>query len=147
MNKHHGPLSNVEQHYHIQELIERQEKRTEDREYYRSKEKDREERDSLIKDSKFVQVMDFYCGACNEDFKGMGIRLVEQDWSNTAQNIAFYRSKCFKGHWSIRLITDKFWDAYWFRSKRVHNDRGKHHNALIQPHETGFNLLYGRKNK
>jgi hypothetical protein len=29
----------------------------------------------------------------------------------------------------------------------VARDRGTHHNDLIQPFETGYQLLFGRKNK
>lgn len=139
------PRPNVEQHYHIRELIEGQDKRAKDRSYHLDKQKERDERNQLIKDNKVKELVDFHCETCAEDFRGEAIKQVEVDWSNPMQNIAFYKSKCFKGHWCMRHITDRFRDAYWFKSKNVAKDRGKHHNDILQPFETGYNLLYGKK--
>lgn len=139
------PRPLVEEHYHIRELIERQEKRSSDRQYHKDKQKEREERDNLIKDSKMSVITDFWCDECKEDFKSVAVRQIETDWSNSEQMIAFYKTKCFKGHWCIRLITDKFNDAYWSKSKKVALDRGKHFADTIQPFETGYNMLYGKK--
>lgn len=140
----HEPKPLIEHHYHIQDLIDMQEKRTQDRIYHREKEKEREDRESTLADSKPVQVTDFWCSVCKEDFKSVSQRQIEDDWSKDGQRIAFYKTKCFHGHWCIRLITDKFADGYWTRSRRVAQDRGKHHNDTIQPFEEGFNLLYGK---
>lgn len=145
-NHKYGPVPHTETHYHIQELIDRQEKRAADRILYRDKEKTSEERDSLIKDAKVVTLTDFFCTQCEKDFKGIAALQVEGDWSNLEQRIAFYRTKCFKGHWCMRLVTDRHRDSYWTRSKAVHRDRGRHFADTIQPHESGFQLLYGRKN-
>ncbi len=141
------PRPEIENHYHIRMLIEGQEKRSDDRNYHRNKEKERDERDDLIKDSKLVCLTDFYCDKCREDFKGQSIRQVEQDWSCPTQRIAFYKSKCKKGHWVIRLITDRHRDGFFIKSKLMALDRGMHYADTIQPWETNFNLLYGRKNK
>lgn len=137
-----GPKPLIEEHYHIQELIDRQEKRTDDRNSYREKEKEKEERNDLIKDAKPIIFTDFWCEKCKEDFKSMAIKEVEIDWSNPLQCIAFYRAKCTKGHWCMRLITDRHKDAFWTKSRLMALDRGNHFADTIQPHETGFNLLY-----
>lgn len=144
-NYNHIPRPEIEQHYHIRELIEGQEKRTADRVFYQNREKDRAERDNLIKDSKWMVVTDFYCSHCRRDFKAMAVKQVEVDWSNSTQNIAFYKTKCDEGHWCIRLITDRHIDGFWTRSKLVSLDRGNHFADTVQPHETNFNLLYGKK--
>ncbi len=137
----------TEEHFHIQELIKAQSKRTEDRNDSRNKLKESEERNDLIKDSKTVTLTDFWCTDCQKDFKGQAVKQVEIDWSNTKQSIAFYKTKCFCGKWAIRLITDKFKDGYWTQSRMLSAQRGIFHNDVIQPHETGYNMLYGRKNK
>lgn len=147
MKYEHEPRPNIEHHYHIRELIENQEKRTQDRIYCRNKEKEKEERESSITGSQFLVLTDFWCSDCKEDFKAQAIKQTEVDWSNTAQRIAFYKTKCFCGKWCIRLITDKLKDGYWMRSHAVARDRGKHFADMLQPGETGFNLLYARKNK
>lgn len=141
----HEPKPLIEQHYHITELIERQQKRTDDRNYHREKGKALEERNDLIRDSKLVTVTDFWCDDCRKDFKSMSIREVEIDWSNTLQNIAFYKTKCDCGKWCIRLITDRHKDAFFTKSKLMALDRGNHYADTVQPYESGFNLLYGKK--
>lgn len=139
------PHPEIENHYHIQELFYAQEKRVADRQYHRNRIKESEERESLIKDSKQVCVTDFWCDKCKQDFKSQTIREVETDWSNTDQRIAFYRSKCDKGHWCIRLITDRHRDGFFVKSKLIALDRGNHFADIIQPFETNYNLLYGKK--
>lgn len=135
----------IEQHYHIKELIDAQQIRANDREYHRNIAKDKQERIKLIEDAKLVVVTDFWCDYCKQDFKSMSVREYEIDWSNPSQYIAFYKTKCDKGHWCIRLITDKQKDGYWQRSRAVAKERGVFHKDTVQPHETGFNMLYGKK--
>lgn len=136
------PIPNTERHHHIQELFYAQEKSSSDRQFHRERIKALEERDSLIKDAKWVTLTDWYCQTCKKDFKGIGVKIIETDWSNDSQKIAYYKNKCFKGHWVIRWITDRFNDPYWFRSKWVANDRAKFANETLQPFQTGYNLLY-----
>lgn len=147
MNYDHEPRPDIEQHYYIKSLIEGQEKRTDDRNNHRNKLKLSEERNDLIKDSKTVCVTDFWCNKCQKDFKSMSIKEVEIDWSCPTQYIAFYKTKCNQGHWCIRLITDRQRDGFFIRSKLMARDRGQHYADTLQPWQTGFNLLYGRKNK
>lgn len=143
----HIPRPDIEQHFHIRDLIEGQEKRTADRVYHQNREKMLAEREDLIKDSKMICLTDFYCERCQEDFKGQSIKQIEEDWSCPTQRIAFYKNKCSKGHWCIRLITDRHKDGFFNRSRLIAKDRGNHHDAIIQPWEIGYDLLYGRKNK
>jgi hypothetical protein len=139
------PRPEVENHYHIRELIERQERRSDDRNYHRNREKERAEREELIKAAPPLVLMDFWCGKCKEDFKDYVYKQVEEDWSLPSQNVAFYKTKCFEGHWCIRLITDKYDDPFWMNSRAIARDRGLHHNDIIQPFETNYNLLYGKR--
>lgn len=139
------PRPEIEQHYHIRELIERQEKRTEDRIYHRNKGKLAEERNDLIRDAKDVELKEFWCEPCKADFPDQAIKEVEMDWSCPTQSIAFYRTKHDCGRWCIRFITDTHMDPYWMKSKKVAADRGKHSLDTIQPHETGFQTLYGKR--
>lgn len=136
------PRPEIENHYHIRELFEFHERKTEDRSYHRDKEKEKQERDDTINSVQTFVATEFWCDTCKEDFKAQAIKEIETDWSNPNQRIAFYRTKCFKGHWCMRLITDKHKDAYWFKSRAVHRDRGEHYADTLQPHETGFNMLY-----
>lgn len=145
MNLDHVPHPEIENHYHIRELIDAQEKRHKDREFHRNKQKELEDRESYITDSKPVTVTDFWCDKCKEDFKGQAVRQIEVDWSNTSQHIAFYKTKCFKGHWCQRLITDRHKDGFFQKSKLLVLDRGNHAADIVQPWETNYHLLYGKK--
>lgn len=145
MKYDYQPRPEIENHFHIRELIEGQEKRSNDREYHKNRIKDLEEREDLIKDSKIMTLTDFWCDKCKKDFKAQVVKQIEMDWSNPTQRIAFYKTKCFKGHWVIRLITDRHKDAFFIKSKFMALDRGNHFEDTIQPNETNFNLLYGKK--
>lgn len=148
MRYDHIPRPEIEHHYHIQELIEAQEKRSADRTYHRERVKAADERLTVLQDSKAVCVTDFWCDHCKKDFKSLSIREIQSDWYSTTEYHAFYRSKCRACHaWCIRLITDKHRDSFWFRSKFVALDRGKAFTDTIQPWQTGFNLYYSHKNK
>lgn len=144
MRYEHTPRPLIEDHYHIRELIENQEVRAADRIAYREKEKTAAERDDLIKDAKWFVLTDFWCDTCKKDFKAQAIKQVEDDW-NANQRIAFYKTKCFKGHWCIRLVTDRHKDAFFIRSRLLALDRGNHAADIVQPFETGYNMLYGKK--
>ena len=141
----YAPKPEIENHHYIQDLISSQEKRVADRTYHQDRIKQNEERDQDINAAPMKDTKPFYCEKCKKDFMGEAIKQVEVDWSNTNQHIAFYRSKCFCGKWCMRLITDKNSDRYWFKSKKVAQDRGNHFQDLIQGFETNYQLLYGKK--
>lgn len=141
----HTPKPLIEEHYHIQDLIDRQDKRATDRSYHHDQGKLKAERDSLIKDTKVADMIDFWCDHCKEDFKSAALRQEEIDWSNPNQLIAFYKTKCRNKHWCMRYVTDKNRDPYWFKSKFVRADRANHTYDLMQSFEEGYNLLYGKK--
>lgn len=137
-----GPKPLVEEHYHIQSLIDSQDKRVQDRTYHREKAQNNAEREKTLADSKLVAITDFWCEDCRQDFKSMSIREIETDWSNEQQRIAFYKTKHDCGKWCIRLITDRHRDGFWFKSRQVAIDRGRHFREILQPFESGYNLLY-----
>lgn len=143
----YGPKPLIEEHYHISELIDAQEKRADEREYYRDREKRYADRMDEIKAAPVKDMKEFWCKMCNTEFFSETIKEVERDWNNLTQYIAFYRGKCPEGHWAIRHITDRFKDSFFFRSRRIAKDRGKHFKETVQPNETNYQLLYGRKNK
>jgi len=143
----HEPKPEIENHPYIQSLIVRQEKRAADRDRSKNKQKAAEEREKEILATKPVDIIEFWCDECQQDFANVAYRQIETDWANSKQHIAFYKSKHDCGNWCIRHITDKAWDAYWFESIQVAQDRGKHYADLLQPFETGYQLLYGNKNK
>lgn len=138
------PKPLIEEHYHIRELIERQEVRTADRTRHREKEKALAERNEEIGKAPMAKMEAFYCQECGEDFVHAALKQVEEDMDHHGLLHAFYRAKCRKGHWVSRLITDKHRDPYWARSKAVARDKAIHSQDLLQPFEEGFQLLYGK---
>ena len=144
--KRHEPETGVEMHPHIKMLIESQEKRSQDRITHQDRAKAHAEREEEIIIQKSYGIIEFWCDQCQEDFANFAHKHVEVDWSNSGQRVAYYKSKHDCGNWVIRHITDKNDDPYWFESRSIATDRGEHHNDLIQPFETGYNLLFGRKN-
>lgn len=147
MRYEHEPRPDIEYHHHIRDLIEMQDKKARDRQMYRERQKALEDRDKEIASTKPKEVLPFWCRKCKEDFAAETIREIEKDWGDHKSNIAFYRTKCDKGHWCIRLAMDKFYDPYWRLSRKARKDQGEHFADIIQPFESGFELLYGHKKR
>lgn len=137
------PRPEVEHHHHIRELIERQEVRAADRTDWKNRVAERGELDKLIRETPQVTQLEFWCDHCKKDFIAVAQLQVEDDWTSVGR-IASYRTKCFKGHWCARLVTDKQRDPYWWKSKKVRTDRARHATDMTQPFEDGFNMLYGK---
>lgn len=140
------PKPLIEEHWHIQQLIDAQERRVAERNYSRDKEKLKAMRQGDIDIEPMAVIKEFWCDKCKMDFVSPAFKEVEPDWGNTNQNVAFYRTKhrtC--NQWTMRLITDKFADSYWYKSRKVAFDRGKHSIDLLQPFENNYNLVYGKK--
>jgi hypothetical protein len=134
------PHPTIEDHYHIQELINGQEKRSAQRTYHQNVEKDRDAFEKYVASIPDMTLVDFWCAECKKDFIAR-VRKEVDSWGH----FAFYRTKHKCGKWAIRHITDRFNDKYWFKSRNVANDRAVHHNDLLQEFETGYNTLYGKK--
>jgi hypothetical protein len=86
----------------------------------------------------------FYCSKCKKDYIPKRIyKVISYDW-NTNQLFRYWRSKHCK-RWNTRLITNKMRDKFFIKSPSVIKDRRLNKLDMIQPGETGFNMLYGRK--
>lgn len=83
----------------------------------------------------------FYCRVCKKDyFPKRIVKVEQQDW-NTHGIFRFWRSKhC--STWNTRLITQKMNDKFFIKSPSVCRDRRLNKEALLQPGETGFDMLY-----
>jgi len=83
----------------------------------------------------------FYCKRCKQDyFPRRIVKVEQQDW-NTHGTFRFWRSKhC--GIWNVRLITQKIKDPFFIKSPSVIRDRRLHKLDMLQPTETGFDMLY-----
>lgn len=135
-----APHPLVEDHYHIRELIEKQEKRAFDRTYHQEIEKRRDQDLKDIAEFKEVELLTFWCDRCRVDFTGRARKQIDS-WVP----IAYYKIKHPCGTWTLRRVTDRLNDLYWFKSKAVAIDRGVGFNDLLQPFESGYNMLYGKK--
>lgn len=140
MNYDQTPRPEVERHYHIRELIERQEKRSEERARINEIEKRRDQNLKDIAGFKDIELLDFWCDRCKVDFIGRAKKQIDS-W----EPIAYYKIKHMCGQWSLRRITDRLRDLYFFKSKKVALDRGKAFIDMIQPFESGYNMVYGKR--
>jgi len=88
----------------------------------------------------------FWCVKCKQDFFPKRVIKVEsQDWDNSGV-FRYWRAKhC--GVWNVRLISQKVKDKFFIKSPSVIEDRRKHKEDLLQPTETGYDMLYKHKNK
>ena len=84
----------------------------------------------------------FYCSVCKQDyFPKRVVKVEQQDW-NTHGVFRYWRSKhCSK--WNVRLISQKLHDKFFIKGPSICRDRRLNKEALLQPGETGFNMLYG----
>lgn len=81
----------------------------------------------------------FYCRRDREDFD----LVATQKYKNSVVGTVWFAPcpKC--GRELIRLLGDKAnLDPYFRLSRRVHADRVKYANDLLQPGDPGFDLLY-----
>lgn len=140
MNLDQTPHPLVEDHYYVRELIEGQQKRSADRTYWQEVEKRRDQNLKDIAGFKDIELLDFWCDHCKKDFIGRAKKQIDS-W----EPIAYYKIKHMCGQWSLRRITDRLNDPYWFNSKKVAQDRGKASIDLLQPFESGYNMIYGKK--
>ena len=136
-----NPHPVVEDHYYIRELIEKQEKRTADKKKWQEWKKNEVGFQEYCKDFKEIELLNFYCQKCETDFTARAKKQIDS-WDN----IAYYKIKHRCGTWSIRHITDRLTDQYFYKSKQVAKDREKGKVDMLQPFETGYNLAYGKNN-
>ena len=90
-----GPKPLIEEHYHIQELIERQEKRSAERTYFQEKQKLGAERIKEIQEAKMMVAAEFLCLKCGDEFRGVAVRQVELPFNDV--EIEFLKALAFKG--------------------------------------------------
>ena len=135
-----NPHPLVEDHYHIQDLINKQTKRAAERTQWQERKKADEQWAKDFQGFKQVELLDFHCQHCNLDFVARAAKQLD-GWNK----IAYYKTKHRCGEWAIRHITDRFQDGYFFHSRKVAYDRGVNAKELLQPFQSGFNTLYGKK--
>jgi hypothetical protein len=100
--------------------------------------------------------MHFYCPR-HGDFISNGRKVIETDWTNPEQKIAYYRAYGYASFIDIngratpgracarmiRRITDKFGDPFFRQSKVLQKMRIDMADDLLQPGDPRFNAKYG----
>lgn len=83
----------------------------------------------------------FYCKECKKDYFPQRIVKVEQNDWDTGGTFRFWRSKhC--STWNVRLISQKIHDKFFIKSPSIIRDRRRFANDLLQPFQTGYDMLY-----
>lgn len=147
MRYEHTPRPDIEHHHHIRELMEQQDRRVADRELHRAHAAALNERRSEHSKTDLKATLPFWCARCREDFMSETIRQDEADWEDPSDFRSLYKAKCPKGHWCVRLAMDKVKDPYFMRSRLVARERGEKALDILQPFESGYDMLYRRKNQ
>jgi len=132
----------------VQRLTNRMQSRQEERDREQTRQGYLMENEKEIQEGLKARLSDFYCKKCKcdyEDYKSTGV--VETDWTNEDKCIAFFNSRHKCGQWNRRYITNKFTDPYWSRSPKMKRDRGNYYRDMVQPNQSGFEMLYGHKNR
>jgi len=140
MNFKYDPHPTTEDHYHIQDLINGQEKRSSDRLRSRELKTQFNQYDKDISEWQDTLFLDWWCNVCCKEFKKIGKKYVDL-WSKTA----YYKTKCKCGDWVIRHITRRDKDPYFYHSKDLARQRVDHYIDTLQGFETNYNLIYGKK--
>ena len=102
-----------------------------------------------IKEGLESRLTEFYCKKCKCDYRDYKLTpIVETDWVKEGLYIAYWKSKHKKcGTWNRRFITDRKYDPYWVKSPKMKKDRGNYYKDLVQPNQSGFEMLFSYKNK
>lgn len=109
----------------------------------RDTDKQREELKRELEVDEDIPAQIFLCSRCGQDyFPQRVVKVEQQDW-NTGGTFRYWRSKhC--NVWNKRLITQKIKDPFFIKSPSVCRDRRRHLLDMLQPQETGFDMLYKR---
>lgn len=84
----------------------------------------------------------FFCRECDQDFDADGYKQVR--YSGTWP-VAWYAGRCPKGHPSIRYITDKHRDPYFYLSKMLARQRHEMADDMLTPDNPRFKIVYPEK--
>jgi len=86
----------------------------------------------------------FYCDKCKQDYTPERIYKREvKDWNNNG-TFRYWQSKhCSK--WNTRLISEKIKDKFFIKSPSIIRERRLRKQEMLQPGQSGYDMLYGRK--
>lgn len=124
----------------VQKLAAIVKSQQEERERYRKAEDIKTERQRTIDQAPTPWTTEFWCQVCSKDYIRLAHKIVISSYE---EPIAFYESKCPKGHYCRRRITDKMTDPYYFQSEQLRRARVELERDLIQPGDPRFKRIYG----
>ena len=128
--------------HEYQHLIDRVERRKEERKRISWRESEYKDHIKAIKEASGVANMSFWCNTCKRDYDTLGVRRVGQAglWP-----VAWYVGKCGCGSENIRRVTDKSKDLYYFRSKMIRFQRASMALDLLNPDDPLFPVIYSKQ--
>ncbi len=129
------------QNYH-HKLIKRVEERQDERARIKAREEDYLSHMKSVNEGEMYAQTAFWCNSCQKDFEARGVKRIgyADIWP-----VAWYKAMCLCGKESIKRITDKSKDLYYFRSKIIKRQRGEYSNDLIDMTDPLFKVLYPRE--
>lgn len=100
-----------------------------------------------ILESAQQQRMDFWCDTCQQDYSGMGRKVICGSYDIdtgvfTPRRDAYYLAFCPERHRMVRYILDIHQDPYYRKSVKVRMDRWKYRDDLLTPNDPRFKIVY-----
>ena len=125
-----------------QNLIKRIEENRDMRDRIKRREADHTSRVKTIREAAEVFTTDFWCDRCDKDYTGTGYK--REGWLGNVPT-AWYVGKCLCGRQSIRRITDKHKDIYYYVSKKIKFQRVRNYNDMLTPADDLFKIIYPKE--
>lgn len=122
-------------------LRKRIEAKREERARYEALEKERRDRERVVREAYDHTPMQFWCDECERDYETIGHKVVQEE--NRFHLLrAYYVGICPASHRNIRRITDKQGDPYYHKSIMLRRQRIDMADAMLQPHDPRFRVVY-----
>lgn len=136
----------MEDHDDFKKLDKIYQERFDERDREKTKEGYQKENELEVNDGIKTPMTDFYCKRCKKDYDDYRTTyIIQNDWERIGKKSSFWKSKHKCGQWNIRYVTDKSHDPYWTLSPKMKKDRGNYYRDMVQPDQSGFDMLFGHK--
>src|SRR3990167_9425573 len=90
----------------------------------------------------YVSSYDFWCENCQEDFTNEAYKSVHRLFGDAIATYWTEHEKC--GNESVRLITHRDHDSFYYQSDKIHAQRGEYAADVLQAGQYGFQKHSGK---
>lgn len=123
----------------LNKIVDRNIREREELEEVQRKIRELNERWEEVQKAPDYKRLDFWCSECKKDFQATGTKHEIETYK-----IGKYEARCLCGNKCRRIIGEYDWD-YYQNSELIKQQRARYSKDILQPHEYGFETLYGKK--